>query len=78
MREKGFHDGMTVPEQHKLPQQKHYLKITDDATGEIAAYAVWIHLPEGYCTEDEYVDVCPSSSIKLGNADERNEFQQAG
>ena len=53
--EKGFHDGMTVQKQCKLPQQKHYLKVTDDATGDIAAYAVWIYLPEGYCVEDEYV-----------------------
>lgn len=53
--EKSFHDGMTVQNQCKLPQQKHYLKVTDDPTGDIAAYALWLYLPEGYCVEDEYV-----------------------
>lgn len=53
MYEKDFHDGMTVEKQYKLPQQKHYLKVTDDATGEIAASGVWVYLPEGYCTEDD-------------------------
>lgn len=53
--EKGLHDGMTVQKQCKLPQQRHYLKVTDDATGDIAAYALWLYLPEGYCVEDEYV-----------------------
>lgn len=55
MYEKEFFDGMTSQKQYKLPQQKHYLKVTDDATGEIAACGVWIYLPKGYCTEDEYV-----------------------
>lgn len=55
MYEKEFHNGMTVKKQCKLPQQKHFLKVTDDASGEIAGYGVWIFLPEGYCTEDEYV-----------------------
>ena len=53
MYEKNFHHGMTVQKRYKLPQQKHYLKVTDEASGEIAAYGIWIHLPEGYCTEDE-------------------------
>ena len=53
--EKYFHDGMTIQKQCRLPQQRHHLKVTDDATGEIAAYAIWIYLPEGYCIEDEYV-----------------------
>ena len=46
---------MTIKKQYKLPQHKHYLKVTDDATGEIAACGVWVYLPEGYCIEDEYV-----------------------
>ena len=53
--EKDFYDGMTAQKQRRLPQQRHYLKVTDDATGEIAAYGVWFHLPEGYCAEDECV-----------------------
>ena len=56
--EKDFYDSMTVQKQTKLPQQKYHLKVTDDATGEIAAYAIWICLPEGYCVEDEYVCFC--------------------
>lgn len=55
MYEKQFYDGMTVQKQYKRPQQKHYLKVTDDASGEIAASGVWVYLPEGYCPEDEYV-----------------------
>lgn len=54
MYEKNVHDGMTVTKQYKLPQQKYFLKVTDDATGEIAASAVWIYLPERYSAEDEY------------------------
>lgn len=53
MYEKTFHDGMTVQKQYNLPQQKHYLKVTDDATGEIAACGVWVYLPEGYCADDD-------------------------
>lgn len=55
MYEKDFRDGMTSShqKQYRLPQQKHHLKVTDDATGEIAAYAVWVYLPEGYCAEDD-------------------------
>ena len=52
--EKNIYDGMTVRKQCKLPQEKHYLKVTDDATGEIVAHAIWVYLPEGYCAEDEY------------------------
>ncbi|KAF6239778.1 hypothetical protein HO173_002324 [Letharia columbiana] len=48
-----FHDGMALRKEHKLPQRNHYRKVTDDATGEIAACGVWVHLPEGYCTEDD-------------------------
>ena len=48
-----FYDGMTCQKQYRLPQQKHFLKVTDDATGEIAGIGVWTYLPEGYCTEDE-------------------------
>lgn len=55
MYEKDFHDGMTLQREYKRPQQKHYLKVTDDATGEIAACGVWVFLPEGYCADDEYV-----------------------
>ena len=51
--EKGFYNDMTVQKQTKLPQQKHLLKVTDDATGEIAAVGGWVYLPEGYCVEDE-------------------------
>ena len=53
--EKDFYDGMTAQKQRRLPQERHYLKVTDDATGEIAAYGVWFYLSEGYCAEDEYV-----------------------
>ena len=31
--------------------------MTDDATGEMAACGVWVFLSEGYCVEDEYVNV---------------------
>ena len=44
---------MTAQRQYKLPQRKHYLKVTDDATGEIAACGVWVYLPEGYCAADD-------------------------
>ena len=60
--EKNIYEGMTVQKQCKLPQEKHYLKVTDDATGEIAAYAVWIYLPEGYCAEDEYAGLSKLTS----------------
>ncbi|CAD6591415.1 MAG: hypothetical protein ASARMPREDX12_005157 [Alectoria sarmentosa] len=53
MYEEDFYDGMTTKKQYKLPQRKHYLKVTDDATGEIAACGVWVYLPEGYCIEDD-------------------------
>ena len=33
---------------------KYYLKVTDTATSEIAAYAVWISLPNGYKPENDY------------------------
>ena len=65
--EKNIYDGMTVQKQLKLPQEKHFLKVTDDATGEIAAYAVWIYLPEGYCAEDEYAG---SSWVDLSSSSE--------
>lgn len=53
MYDRDFHDGMTVRKQYKLPQQKHNLKVPNDATGEIAASGVWVYLPAGYCTEDD-------------------------
>ena len=33
--------------------KKYYLKVTDTATSEIAAYAVWIFLPNGYKPEND-------------------------
>ena len=34
-------------------ERKYYLKVTDTATSEIAAYAVWIFLPNGYKPEND-------------------------
>ena len=31
-----------------FPQEKHYLKAVDPTSNEIAAYAVWTYLPNGY------------------------------
>ena len=35
-------------------ERKYYLKVTDTATSEIAAYAVWIFLPNGYKPENDH------------------------
>ena len=34
-------------------EKKYYLKVTDTATSEIAAYAIWIFLPNGYKPEND-------------------------
>ena len=32
-------------------REVHYLKVVDDVTGEIVAYAIWIFMPRGYSVE---------------------------
>ena len=44
----------TSPDHHEDEKgMKCYLKVTDTATSEIAAYAVWIFLPNGYKPEND-------------------------
>ena len=65
--ETGFRDGImaaaaieTIPltqnSSHHRDDEKgerYYLKVTDTATSDIAAYAVWIFLPNGYRPEND-------------------------
>ena len=54
---KYFRDGIKLQDQPTPTQETHYLKVTDTATGELAAYAIWIFLPQGYkIEEDPYAD----------------------
>ena len=67
MTEKSFREGIkaatndgmapkeqTSPDYHEDEKgKKYYLKVTNTATSEIAAYAVWIFLPNGYKPEND-------------------------
>ena len=46
--EKGFREGLESQENPSSSQIVYYVKAIDDMTGEIAAYAVWVLLPQGY------------------------------
>lgn len=71
--ENDFREGMTSPKHYQYPQEKHYLKVTDTATNAIAAYGVWIYLPQGYhAEEDDEVIVHPLP--KGSNEDLMREF----
>ena len=67
MTERSFHEGIKAATNNEMApkeqtsshyhedekEKKYYLKVTDTATSEIAAYAVWIFLPNGYKPEND-------------------------
>lgn len=48
-----FAKGMESQAHPATAQQNHYLKVTDPATGELMAFAIWQYLPQGYKMEED-------------------------
>lgn len=52
---KAFNDSISLSP--TPPQERHFLKVTDCATNELVAFAIWDWLPDGYKDEDPFAIV---------------------
>lgn len=50
---KDFRAGIESQDHPTPSQETHYLKVTDSATNEMVAFAIWLYLPQGYKFEED-------------------------